>query len=104
MNMQTPIAPGTTITPDWNKIAETVTQMAVSKIPDVGPVLSGLIGLFWPQPSVSIWSEIEGQVEALVDQAIAQNNLLHMQEALQGIKLNLSNYKNMTVGSASAST
>ncbi|MDF2433690.1 MAG: hypothetical protein JWP44_3321 [Mucilaginibacter sp.] len=79
-----------------NNTARTIAMAIAGKIPQVGGVLSFLMGFFWPTDEVSIWDQIKAQVEAMVDQKIAENNLAKLRKDLKGIQINLKNYQRLT--------
>ncbi|UFH57239.1 insecticidal delta-endotoxin Cry8Ea1 family protein [Spirosoma sp. KNUC1025] len=97
--------PGAPITPligspewsssiDWNDDAKQVVITALSLIPDVGGILGGLLGIFWPNTQVDIWGQIKAQVEALVDQKITDQVYQQVSEDLQGLKSTMTLYLN----------
>lgn len=79
-----------------NDTAKKIAMTIAGKIPQVGGVLSVLMDLFWPTDQVSIWDQIKDQVEALVDQKIAENNLANLRRDLKGVQINLKNYEMLT--------
>lgn len=81
---------------DSNAVAKTIAQAVAGKVPYVGGLLSGLIGAFWPTDQPSVWDQVKAQVETLVAQDIAQNNLDQLQLTLQGLKDDLADYLALT--------
>ena len=79
-----------------NDMAKKLAMMIANKIPYAGGIISGLIGTFWPTTEVSLWDQIKEQVEKMVDQKIAANNLLRLKSQLQGIKNNMRDYNTLT--------
>lgn len=79
-----------------NNTAKKIAMMIAGKIPQVGGVLSFLMGMFWPTDEVSIWDQIKDKVEALVDQKIAENNLAKLRKDLKGVQISLKNYQKLT--------
>lgn len=73
-----------------------VAQAVAGKVPYVGGLLSGLIGIFWPSDQPDIWDMIKAQVQTLVEQDIAQNNLDQLQLTLQGLKDEINAYLVLT--------
>lgn len=71
---------------NWNDTGKAITAAIVGKVPDVGPFLSLCVNLFWPTSEPDIWSQIRAQVQQLVDQSIADNNLQQLKDTLQGMK------------------
>ena len=53
---------------DWNHAAEITIFTALGMVPEVGSILSALVNIFWPSSQKDIWSEIEQQVEQLIQQ------------------------------------
>ena len=58
-------------TVDWSSLAEAFLSTALGAIPEVGPLLSNLLGVFWPKPSEDVWGEIRDQVQTLINQDIS---------------------------------
>ena len=81
---------------DVNAIGKVVAQSVSGKVPVIGGLLSGLIGLFWPTSGPDIWDEIKAKVEALVSQDISENNLNELKLTLQGLKDDLNDYLILT--------
>ena len=79
-----------------NNTARSIAIAVASKLPKVGGVLSFLMGQFWPTDEVSIWDQIKEQVEAMIDQKIAANNLAKLRKDLKGVQINLKNYQKLT--------
>jgi hypothetical protein len=78
-----------------NNTARSIAIAVASKLPKVGGVLSFLMGQFWPTDEVSIWDQIKEQVEAMIDQKIAANNLAKLSKDLKGVQINLKNYQKL---------
>jgi len=79
-----------------NDTAKKIAQMIAGKIPEVGGIVSALIGIFWPNTEVSLWDQIKEQVEKMVDQKIAENNLQQLKDTLLGIHNAVSDYNELT--------
>lgn len=77
---------------DYNNAARVLVATACGEIPYVGSILSGLTYIFWGDPDVDIWSEIEGKVEKLVDQKISDLVYAQVQQDLGGLKNNIEEY------------
>lgn len=75
---------------------ETIVTSAVGETPYVGGVLSAIIGFIWPTSGPDLWAQIEGNVQNLVTQDIAENNLNALQQQLQGIKNDINQYLGIT--------
>ncbi|MHB1058288.1 MAG: insecticidal delta-endotoxin Cry8Ea1 family protein [Rhodanobacter sp.] len=79
-----------------SELAKVIAQAVAGKVPYVGGLLSGLIGVFWPSDQPDIWDQIKAQVQTLVEQDIAQNNLDQLQLTLQGLKDDIDDYLALT--------
>lgn len=79
-----------------NDTAKKIAMLIAGKVPKVGGVLSGMIGMFWPTDEVSLWDQIKDQVEALVSQKLSEYNLKVLAETLQGLRNEVRNYKVLT--------
>ena len=82
--------------PSANKIAEIIAVAAVGKTPYVGGLLGPLVGAIWPSSGPNLWDQIKGEVQALVSQDIAKNNLANIHRKLKGIQDNLQEYNAMS--------
>jgi hypothetical protein len=79
-----------------NDTAKKLAMMIAGKIPTVGGIVAALIGYLWPTEEVSLWDQIKEQVEALIDQKIAANNLAKLRQSLKGVQISLKNYQRLT--------
>lgn len=77
---------------DWNNAAEQSIAGVLGLVPDVGPLLSALVYIFWPSSGEDIWSEIEAQVEQLINQKLSELVQEQVAASLQGLNNNLSSY------------
>jgi hypothetical protein len=77
---------------NWSVVGETVAQGFASNIPVVGGAVTFLLGEFWPGSGNSIWSEIQEQVQTLIDAAILQAEYQQDQESIDGLKETLLRY------------
>ncbi|KAF4422209.1 twin-arginine translocation pathway signal [Fusarium acutatum] len=73
------------------EVSKVVICAALSDVPIIGSLLSGLLDAFWPGGS-DIWDSIKGKVEALVDEKIQQHEATMMRQKLHGIYLVLKNW------------
>ncbi len=48
-----------------------VVIVGIGKIPEVGGIIAGLVGILWPASKEDIWGQIKDQVEALIDKKLA---------------------------------
>ncbi|KAF5547696.1 twin-arginine translocation pathway signal [Fusarium mexicanum] len=74
-----------------NDVTKVVVCAALSDVPFIGSLLSGLLDTFWPGGS-DIWDSIKGKVEALVDEKIQQHEATTMKQKLHGVYLVLKNW------------
>ncbi|HEX5153408.1 MAG TPA: insecticidal delta-endotoxin Cry8Ea1 family protein [Parafilimonas sp.] len=79
---------------DWNDDAKSAVTTGLGMIPEVGSILSCLVGIFWPSSKEDVWGEIKTQVEALVNQAISDNNYQLVSDSLEGLNNDLTDYVN----------
>ncbi|UXI68959.1 insecticidal delta-endotoxin Cry8Ea1 family protein [Tahibacter amnicola] len=77
---------------DYNNAARVVITTALGEIPAVGALLSALVDIFWPSPTVDVWAMVEARVEALVNQKIAERVWQQVSEALAGLQNVLDDY------------
>ncbi len=57
----------------------------LSKVPEVGWLLSGITSIFWPTSQADIWSIIRDDVQAYVDQQLSQNTYDRLAAILSGL-------------------
>ena len=67
---------------DWNDDSKIAVTTALSFIPGVGEILSAMVDIFWP--GTDVWSQIRGQVEALVDQKLLRMTTTEYQPIWMG--------------------
>lgn len=80
-----------------NDVAKTIAAAVVSKVPYAGGLLAGLIDAFWPStPGPTLWQQIEQQVQTLISQDLAKYNLQQLQDTLQGLQDQISDYVQLT--------
>jgi delta endotoxin, N-terminal domain len=77
---------------DWNNAAEQSIAGILGLVPDVGSILGALVYIFWPSDKTDIWSEIEAQVEQLIQQKLTQLVKDQVAAVLQGLNNNLRDY------------
>ncbi|GAB4044365.1 insecticidal delta-endotoxin Cry8Ea1 family protein [Spirosoma jeollabukense] len=70
---------------DWNDDAKILVSSALSMVPQVGGILSGLVKIFWPNDQPSPWDQVKTQVEALVQQDIAAEVYQNVSDDLGGL-------------------
>ena len=75
---------------DINDDAKTIVVGGLSLIPEVGGLLSALTSLFWP--GTDVWSQVKGQVEALVDKEIDNAIYGSVDAKLKGLKKDIQSY------------
>ncbi|KAF5687858.1 twin-arginine translocation pathway signal [Fusarium denticulatum] len=74
-----------------NEVTKVVICAALSDVPFIGSLVSGLLDTFWPGDT-DIWDSIKGKVEALVDEKIQQHEATTLKQKLHGIYLVLKNW------------
>ncbi|KAJ8960435.1 hypothetical protein NQ318_013719 [Aromia moschata] len=72
-----------------NKIIKSIVVLGLKYVPYVGSGLSGLVGAFWPSGEKNVWEQVQGKVEALVDQKVLEaisgilnGDIRHFQERI----------------------
>ncbi|QKG53665.1 insecticidal delta-endotoxin Cry8Ea1 family protein [Hymenobacter sp. BRD67] len=65
------------------RLRDTVISMA-GAVPEVGSGLKGLIGFLWPKGQSTVFDQMRNYVETLVKELIEENNLLQIQNKLNG--------------------
>lgn len=69
----------------YNDIREGV-LFGLGKIPVVGGLVDALVGALWPEKSESIWDQIQGDVQSLVNQSLSTEVNSDAQGAMQGMQ------------------
>jgi len=77
---------------DWNEMAKKIIGAGVGKVPYVGFILGGLVGVLWPSSKEDVWSKIEAKVEALVNKRISELVWRQVTDALIGLRYVLDDY------------
>ena len=70
---------------DWNDDAKIVVKTGLEMIPEAGEILGGLVDIFWPSSKEDVWGQVKEQVEAIVDQRIADGVYQQVSEDLKGL-------------------
>lgn len=70
---------------NWSYVAEQFTAAALGMVPDAGPLLAGLVYIFWP-PTTDTWAEVEEQAEQLMQQKLDQTMQEDVDATLKGLK------------------
>src|SRR5215210_2889880 len=86
-----PPLPGLTI--DWNDAAKMAVVAGLKMIPEAGEFLGPLVDILWPSTKEDVWGEIKAQVETLVNQKIAAGVYQQVTEDLQGLKNQITLYR-----------
>lgn len=76
----------------WSNAAEQSIAGVLGSVPDVGPLLSALVYIFWPQSGTDVWAGIEQEVEQLIQQDLDKLVQEQVTASLQGLNSNLSSY------------
>jgi hypothetical protein len=72
---------------DWNDDAKAaVITVLEAGLPEGGEILGLLVDILWPNTQEDVWGEIKGQVEALINQKIADNVYQQVSDDLRGLK------------------
>jgi delta endotoxin-like protein len=69
---------------DWNNAAKVVLALVMSQTPGVGPGLAAIVNIFWPSEKEDVWAKIRKQVEALIDQKLAEFAYKDVKASLDG--------------------
>jgi hypothetical protein len=77
---------------DWNSAAEETIVAGLALVPDVGPILGGLVKIFWPSDNTDVWGQIKAKVEALVDQKLDETVYSQLQAKLAGLQNVVNDY------------
>ena len=85
----------------WSAINLTgmAVQNSVRLIPTVGGLLSNLVGVLWPYEKPDLWSQIKQQVEALIDQKLAQAQWQDVSNKLTGLEGAVQDYLSLVQAS-----
>merc|ERR1712216_270264 len=67
-------------------VAKTAATTALSLIPVVGPFISGLVGVFWPDKKKSVWQQIKKQVKESIGSAIRELEVEWVERDMNAIK------------------
>jgi hypothetical protein len=76
---------------NWNDAARDAVAAGMKLIPGYGTVVSALVDILWPQTD-DVWSQIKSQVEALMNEEIAENVYQTVQDDLAGLNNDLDDY------------
>jgi len=88
---------------DWNNTSRWVVTTGLGEIPEVGGLVSALVGVLWPENTVSVWDQIKNQVQALIKQEISTLVYSQVQNNLAGLKNNMTDYLNAIQNNAGGS-
>jgi hypothetical protein len=70
---------------NWSSAAEKAIQTGLNQIPEVGGILSALVGIFWPQGGEDVWDEIRAKVDAEIKNAITDAVYAHVKTKLGSV-------------------
>ncbi len=56
---------------DTDNLVRLIILAGLGKVPVGGELISGLVGVFWPESGADVWDSIRADVEALINQQIA---------------------------------
>jgi hypothetical protein len=88
---------------DWNNTSRWVVMTGLNEIPEVGSLVSALVGVLWPSTKVDVWGQIKDQVQALINQSISNLVYSQVQNDLAGLQNDLNLYLNAINNNDSAS-
>lgn len=78
---------------DPNTAVKSAILFGVSKIPEVGEVLSFIVEVLWPEkPEKDPWEEIKERAEAMIHQKLAEEKYNSLKLILTGLKTQLDTY------------
>lgn len=78
---------------DLNNDTKIAITTALQLVPDVGGFVSALIDIIWPGSGNGPWDTVRSQVEALVDQKLADDDYNRVTGNLAGLSTVIENYK-----------
>ncbi|MCO5592124.1 hypothetical protein L7F22_046119 [Adiantum nelumboides] len=78
---------------DWNNRIRDAVMKVSAKIPEVGSVVSALIGYLWPENKVNIFQAIKADLTKLVKQEILHYELKLHESELDTLKKTMEGYK-----------
>ncbi|WP_421827247.1 insecticidal delta-endotoxin Cry8Ea1 family protein [Larkinella sp.] len=98
------IPPGLGDDVDWNNDAKLAVATALGYIPEVGVFVSALVTIIWPFSGSSPWDGVKAQVEALVDQKLADDDYNRVTANLAGLRGVIGDYKQAITNNADIKT
>jgi hypothetical protein len=69
-----------------DSLAKTAVVKGVAFLPEVGPVVSGLVAVMWPKDGTDIWAMIQERVKALVGSMIEDASIATFVTTMSGLK------------------
>ena len=78
---------------DWNNNLKLTVTTAFQLVPDVGGFVSALIDIVWPSLGESPWDQVRAQVEALMNQKLADDDYSRVTGNLGGLRNVITDYK-----------
>ncbi|WP_080055642.1 insecticidal delta-endotoxin Cry8Ea1 family protein [Spirosoma aerolatum] len=80
---------------DWNdQIKSLILLGLTTAVPEGGEILGFFVETFWPSSGDDVWSQVREQVEALIDEKIADDVYGRVSANLDGLKNVIINYTN----------
>jgi RNA polymerase subunit RPABC4/transcription elongation factor Spt4 len=70
---------------DTDNLVRLIILAGLGKVPVGGELISGLVGVFWPESGADVWDSIRADVEALINQQIAAEVYANVGSKLQGL-------------------
>lgn len=79
---------------DWNNTSRWAILTGLNEVPEVGSLVSSLVGVLWPSSGVNVWGQIMNQVQALINQDISDLVYSQIQNDLNGLQKDVNLYLN----------
>src|SRR5947209_20164706 len=76
----------------YSSITEDIVEGSLAEIPYIGHILSDLVPTLWPGADNQVWEEMESQVQALIEEDIAQSVYNTVLGNLTGIQNVMNDY------------
>ena len=78
--------------PEINKAIRMAVIAGTKQIPEAGALISGLVGVLWPESGKDTWEQIKGQMEALINKKLADFKYQEVKDFLTGLKNVINDY------------
>ena len=77
---------------NYTNITVDIVEGSLSEIPYVGHILSDLVPTLWPAADNQVWEEMESEVQALIEEDIAQATYNTVLGNLTGFQSDMNDY------------